>query len=199
MSSRWASPARTRCPARARTSGISRRSVSSAASRITSPSRRAPGRRRRARMASLLSRSSNPWRSSSGSGLATSSSSRAGRTPIGPSTSRSAATYRPTDPGHRYWSNDERLLNGVVQSEQYRTFGPLLATPDDVLRLTGGGALDMTWHGLPRIDQVAVDQLPVLRSRLERLPAQIEAAVSDVATCGPGCRQCSRRLTARCW
>ena len=68
--------------------------------------------------------------------------------------------YRPTEPGHRFWWNDERLLNGIVQSEQYRTFGPLLAAPDDVLRLADGGALDMTWRGVPRIDQVAVDQLP---------------------------------------
>ena len=85
-----------------------------------------------------------------------------------------AGIYRPNDPTERYWFGDPSLTEGLVESEQYRTFGPLLTTPEAFLAASGAQRARMAWHAFPRIDDIGIDGVNRLAARLGRLPAQIE-------------------------
>ena len=85
--------------------------------------------------------------------------------------------YRPIDPAEPYWWNDPALLEGLVESESYRTFGPFLTTPDDMLGRVAGGTVRLTWHGFPRIDGIAISELGPLQARLGQLTTRIDAAL----------------------
>ena len=85
--------------------------------------------------------------------------------------------YRPTDPTERFWWGDPSLTDGLVESEQYRNFGPLLVTPDELLSRVVDGTARLTWHASPHIGDLGVDNLDRLSARIERLPAVIPEAV----------------------
>jgi hypothetical protein len=86
--------------------------------------------------------------------------------------------YRPTDPHDPYWWNDRTLLDGVVESEQYRTFGPMLTTRDELLSRAAGRTVPLTWHAFPRFDQLTIDQIGPLQSDLELLPLNVAASMA---------------------
>ena len=85
--------------------------------------------------------------------------------------------YRPTDPGEPYWWNDPTLLEGVSESTQYRTFGPLLTTRDELLERAAGRTVPLTWHAFPRVDRLTIDQIRPLESDLVQLPTSLTAAM----------------------
>jgi hypothetical protein len=85
-----------------------------------------------------------------------------------------AGIYRPNDPTERYWWGDPSLTDGLVESEQYRTFGPLLTTPDAFLAETGDQRARLTWHAFPRVNELGIDGVDRLAARLGRLPAVVE-------------------------
>jgi hypothetical protein len=87
------------------------------------------------------------------------------------------AVYRPTDPGEPFWWNDPTLVDGLVESEQYRTFGPLLTTPEDLLGRASRSSARLVWHAFPRIEGLTIGDVAALRSRIEQLPARLEAAL----------------------
>ena len=84
--------------------------------------------------------------------------------------------YRPADPHDPYWWNDRTLLDGLSESTQYRTFGPLLTTRDDLLGHAAGTTVPLTWHAFPRLDRLTIDQIRPLESDLLELPASLAAA-----------------------
>jgi hypothetical protein len=90
-----------------------------------------------------------------------------------------AGIYRPNDPTERYWFGDPSLTEGLVESEQYRTFGPLLTTPEAFLAASGEQRARMAWHAFPRIDDVGIDGVDRLAARLGRLPALIEQTLPE--------------------
>ena len=67
--------------------------------------------------------------------------------------------YRPNDPNDPYWWADPTLLEGVVESAQYRTFGPMLTTRDDLLGPAAGRTVPLTWHAFPQFDRLTIDQI----------------------------------------
>jgi hypothetical protein len=81
--------------------------------------------------------------------------------------------YRPTDPTERFWWSDPSLTDGLVESEQYRNFGPFLVTPDELLGRVVDGTARLTWHASPHIGDLGVEHLDRLSARIERLPAVI--------------------------
>ena len=85
--------------------------------------------------------------------------------------------YRPTDPTERFWWGDASLTDGLVESEQYRNFGPFLVTPDELLGRVVDGTARLTWHASPHIGDLGVDNLDRLSARIERLPAVIPEAL----------------------
>jgi hypothetical protein len=88
-----------------------------------------------------------------------------------------AGIYRPTDPSAPFWWDDPALLDGLVESEEYRTFGPLLATREELLGRAAGSTVLMTWHAFVQHDSVQVEELAALRGRLEQLPGRVSTAL----------------------
>jgi hypothetical protein len=82
--------------------------------------------------------------------------------------------YRPNDPTERFWFGDPSLTEGLVESEQYRTFGPLLATPEAFLAASGEQRARLAWHAFPRIADIDIEGVDRLAGRIGRLPAFID-------------------------
>src|SRR5829696_1220345 len=81
------------------------------------------------------------------------------------------ATYRPNDPTAAFWWDDPALLEGVTQSTEFRTFGPLMTTREDILGRLGGteGGTDdvlLTWHAFPASHRPRTDASGKMRARL---------------------------------
>lgn len=87
--------------------------------------------------------------------------------------------YRPTDPNDPFWWDDPTLLEGVTQSAQYRTFGPLLTTRDALVRRAAGRTVPLTWHAFPEVDRLTIDQIGPLQSDLTGLSASLAAVVPN--------------------
>ena len=87
--------------------------------------------------------------------------------------------YTPNDPGDPFWWSDPTLLEGSSESAQYRTYGPLLTTRDDLLVRVAGRTVPLTWHAFPHFERLAIDQLGRLQADLVGLPASLEATVVD--------------------
>jgi hypothetical protein len=96
--------------------------------------------------------------------------------------------YRPTDSLDPFWWEDSALLDGVTESSDYRTFGPLMAARDDlVARATNGGTVLLTWHAFPTFAQLPISDVTGLRTRIEQLPSAVSSLLPNgfaVATTG---------------
>ena len=90
-----------------------------------------------------------------------------------------SAIYRPTDPGAPFWWGEPALLDGLVESDQYRTFGPLMTSPEDLLGRASGSSARLVWHGFPRIDGLTIGDVAGLRARMEQLPARADATLGS--------------------
>ena len=88
-----------------------------------------------------------------------------------------SAIYRPADPLERYWWDDPNLLEGLTFSEQYRTFGPLLTTPEQLLGSVVDGRVRVTWRGFIRVPNLQIEDMGPLRGRLATLPARVDTAL----------------------
>lgn len=92
---------------------------------------------------------------------------------------RIVGIYRADDPNEPFWWNDLTLLEGVVESDQYRTFGPMLTTPEELLARASGRTVPLTWHAFPHFEALAIDQIGPIDADLAELPATLTAAVAD--------------------
>lgn len=88
------------------------------------------------------------------------------------------AIYRPTDPTAGYWWGDPALLDGFSESTDYRTFGPVMTTREDLLeRVAGGRDVLFTWHAFPAFEALPIEDVSGLRSRVDQLRAEVPAAL----------------------
>lgn len=87
--------------------------------------------------------------------------------------------YRPNDPNDPYWWADPTLLEGVVESAQYRTFGPMLTTRENLLGPAAGRTVPLTWHAFPQFDRLRIDQIGPLETDLAGLADTLAASVPD--------------------
>ena len=88
------------------------------------------------------------------------------------------AIYRPTDPTASYWWVDPALLDGVSESTDYRTFGPVMTAREDLLeRAAGGRNVLFTWHAFPTFEALPIADVPGLRVRVDQLRAEVQAAL----------------------
>ena len=90
---------------------------------------------------------------------------------------RVVGVYRPNDPNDPYWWADPTLLEGVVESAQYRTFGPMLTTRESILGPAAGRTVPLTWHAFPQFDSLAIDQIAPLETDLVGLADNLAASV----------------------
>jgi hypothetical protein len=87
------------------------------------------------------------------------------------------ATYTPTDRFDPYWWDDPALLDGVGSSTNYRTFGPVLTTPEELLGRVGGTSVHIAWHAFPAVDALRIADIGGMRSRTELLPIRVQDAL----------------------
>lgn len=90
-----------------------------------------------------------------------------------------AGIYRATDPTDPFWWEDPALLDGLVESDQYRTFGPLFTTREDLADRATPDDVLLTWHVFPRFGQLQIDEVPGLRARVEALPDRVRDALPN--------------------
>ena len=86
--------------------------------------------------------------------------------------------YRPNDPNDPFWWNDHTLLDGITESEQYLTYGPMLTTRQDLLERVAGRTVSLTWHAFPQFKDLTIDQIGPLRTDFELLPEKLTAAIA---------------------
>ena len=88
-----------------------------------------------------------------------------------------SAIYAPRDRHAPFWWNDDALLRGIAQSANYRTFGPVLTTRDELLKRVGGSSVRVTWHAFPTADALRIADIAGLRARTELLPIRVTDAL----------------------
>jgi hypothetical protein len=90
-----------------------------------------------------------------------------------------AGIYRATDPTDPFWWEDAALLDGLVESDQYRTFGPLFTTRTDLASRATADDVLLTWHVFPNFAQLQIGEVPGLQARVEALPDRVREALPD--------------------
>ena len=88
-----------------------------------------------------------------------------------------SAIYRPKDTHAPYWWDDPKLLQGLSESTNYRTFGPVLTTRDELLNRVGGSSVHITWHAFPAVEALRIADIGGLRARTELLPIRVTDAL----------------------
>jgi FtsX-like permease family len=90
--------------------------------------------------------------------------------------------FRITDDSDPIWFSEPQMLDGLTESDQYRTFGPLLTAPQD---LTGRIARDqvlLQWRLFPDFERLTIDAAGSLRARVLNLGERLESAVGGAPT-----------------
>jgi hypothetical protein len=87
--------------------------------------------------------------------------------------------YHPVDPSAPFWWDDATLVEGVVESTQYRTFGPLLTTQEELLGRAAGNTVPLRWHAFPHFEALTIDQIGPLESSIAQLPATLSATIEE--------------------
>ena len=88
-----------------------------------------------------------------------------------------AAIYNPIDPQAAFWWDDPNLIEGVTESTNYRTFGPVLTTREELLGRVGGSSVHISWHAFPAPDRLRIADIAGLRSRTGLLQVRVEDAL----------------------
>ena len=86
-----------------------------------------------------------------------------------------------------YWNGDDQLVSGIHGNGQFRSIGPFLTTPNDLLQHAGVATVHMQWRTALNFERLVVDDVGQLRRRVEALPDRLVTATSDapyVATTG---------------
>jgi ABC-type lipoprotein release transport system permease subunit len=85
-----------------------------------------------------------------------------------------SGVYAPIDRFARYWWDDATLLDGITESTNYRTFGPILTTRDDLLGRVGGSSMHIAWRAFPTVASLRIADIGGLRTRSELLPIRVQ-------------------------
>jgi hypothetical protein len=91
---------------------------------------------------------------------------------------RVVGVFRMTDPNDPVWFNESQMVDGLTESDQYRTFGPLLTTPQDLVGRVAGDQVLLQWRLFPDFERLTIDAASSLRSRVESLPERLDGAAA---------------------
>jgi hypothetical protein len=90
-----------------------------------------------------------------------------------------AGVFRIDDPGDPFWWADQRAIDGVTETDQYRTFGPFLLSRADLLNRASVNSASLSWRVLPNFEQIATDDINALRSRVIALPDRLRQVAGE--------------------
>jgi ABC-type lipoprotein release transport system permease subunit len=96
------------------------------------------------------------------------------------------------DAADPYWNGDEQLLGGISDNGHYRSLGPFLMSPDDLLGQAGLASVQMQWHTFPTFERLSVDNAAQLRARVEALPRRLQRVADGTAYVATGLPQILR-------
>lgn len=94
---------------------------------------------------------------------------------------RIVGIFRIDDAADPFWWADTQLLEGLVTSERFATYGPLLASPAAFLERVAPGGARSTWRAYPDVDALTLDGAERLRIRTAQLRDRIVAADGSVS------------------
>ncbi|MBA2265547.1 MAG: ABC transporter permease [Chloroflexi bacterium] len=94
---------------------------------------------------------------------------------------RIVGTWRPNDPGERYWLGDILELTGVSEGSSFSVHGPLAVTRDDLVGRVVTGDLDVSWRTLPQFENLALEDVRWMRSDAAALERRIRSELGDAA------------------
>ena len=85
-----------------------------------------------------------------------------------------------------FWHSDPQLTTGMVPGAGFRTFGPFLTTPTDLLQRTPIVSLHATWRVFPDLTRLTVDESSSLLGALDALPGHLLADLGEAPTTTTG-------------
>jgi ABC-type lipoprotein release transport system permease subunit len=89
---------------------------------------------------------------------------------------RIVGIFRVTDPSDSVWFNESQMLDGLTESDQYRTFGPMLTTPQDLIGRVAGDQVLLQWRLFPDFERLTIDAAGSLRARVQNFAERVDAA-----------------------
>lgn len=84
-----------------------------------------------------------------------------------------AAVFRIDDPADPFWWSDARTIDGLTESNQYRTYGPFLMSRTDLLDRAAGTSASLSWRLLPDHAAITIDDVNGLQARIAALPERL--------------------------
>jgi ABC-type lipoprotein release transport system permease subunit len=84
-----------------------------------------------------------------------------------------AAVFRIDDTADPFWWSDARAIDGVTQSNQFRTYGPFLMSRDDLTSRATSGGVSMSWRLIPNYAGMTSEDVAGLQARLDNLPERL--------------------------
>jgi ABC-type lipoprotein release transport system permease subunit len=85
--------------------------------------------------------------------------------------------FRITDENDPVWFNEAQMLDGLTESDQYRTFGPLLTAPQDLIGRVARDQVLLQWRLFPDFERLTIDAAGSLRARVQNLGERLDSAV----------------------
>jgi hypothetical protein len=92
---------------------------------------------------------------------------------------RIVGLFRIDDPADRYWQDDAQLINGVFDSDSFRSIGPFFGTAEALAGTPAIQLMNVQWVAFPRLDRLDVQGAPDLRGRLAQLPGRLTTAAGQ--------------------
>jgi hypothetical protein len=85
-----------------------------------------------------------------------------------------------------YWYADDLLTTGSHDNGRYRTFGPFLTTPANLLRIAGIASIEMHWGTFAHYEELTVDDAAQLRDQLRGLSDRLGVLAGAPAVVSTG-------------
>jgi ABC-type lipoprotein release transport system permease subunit len=92
-----------------------------------------------------------------------------------------SGTFAVDDPGDPFWWDRDRANLWMSVSSSYRTFGPLITTPEATLQRAVVGNARLAWHAFPAFGSISLEEVGGVRARVAELPERVQFALADAA------------------
>lgn len=89
---------------------------------------------------------------------------------------RITGVFHIDDPGDPFWWADGQLLDGLVTSERFATYGPLLTSRELFAERVAGGGAQFTWRAFPELDELTLEGAERLRVRTSQIRDRVSGA-----------------------
>ncbi len=89
-----------------------------------------------------------------------------------------AGVFRVDDVEDPFWWG-EASPSGASESASFRTFGPLIATPESLTTRVAQGDVRLTWHAFPRFGEIELEQVGGIQGRVSQLTERARNALAN--------------------